>query len=154
MNGTITDAAEVSVLVLYSHFTLQINASPDAPDIDFEQTVADINESLVTLMSGDSGHRAAVRVELLAASFGAPMPPAETLVVAGQVISDGSPLLLAGVTTGEVHELFAPPAGRYVLRVTCSGRDRMLAELAAGRNADGVERWLIQMWPAGSVMPG
>ena len=142
---------EATVGVLYRHFYLGMASRPGADHvIDANADLVDVGPAGLVLMSAASDHRARVRVEYWRSRPDASTVPPGAATKEGQVEIDAEPLVLAGVTTGELHELPAPPAaGLFGVRVICEGRAELEAIEPIDPLADvtGVERWTIQLWP-------
>ncbi|WP_447002385.1 hypothetical protein ACRAKI_21945 [Saccharothrix isguenensis] len=101
----------------------------------------------VLFHSAENDHSPAVRIELWAAEPGAAEGQWDAMAE-DRFEADSTELLLWSITAAQGdHTLTLPAPGTYRVRAYVTGQAEIRAAGEASF-AEGVERWLVQIWPA------
>jgi Acetyltransferase (GNAT) domain len=138
--------AEYGLFALQSQYTAEVAFALGVPEAG---RLLSAGRGGAVFQSGGPDHYAEVRVELW------PLRPSVTAsewdgVDEAQLDTSGTELRLASPTAGvSVRPLLLPAPGGYRVRAAAAGRDAARARGGSGPPyPSGLERWLIQLWPA------
>jgi hypothetical protein len=143
---------DTTVLIEYSQFVLQEVYGPDIAEVgageDPDVRLAVGADGGVKFISAQSDHYPSVRLELW--SGPAPQDAGDwdrTEEETFTATATGRVMLMTLMGEESSDEIALPGLGRYVIRVRAAGRAAARA-LGEAEFFEGVERWLLQIWPA------
>ena len=150
-SSKLRQTVDTTVLIEYSQFVLQEVHGPDIAEVGAGEDpgirLAIGADGGVKFLSAQNDHYPSVRLELW--SGPAPPEPGDWDLTEEETFTvgvTGRLMLMTMMGEESSDELVLPGLGRYVIRAQAAGR---AAARAGGEGAffEGVERWLLQVWP-------